>query len=362
MLELDFLNARKLGFPSESDFFQYIENEVDLDDVDGNVNIIGSVNNYPGRRQFIDAIEDGFEPIWADGDLRLVAAHTRDRSIPYYVYFDQDFPVFITTANITEEMPPTIEAFLESDPHLGRFWLSMEQVERMRRRIVRKYQDVIIPFFTGHRSKYSEIPAEKRGDIERTISYWAEDGRETYKEMRAKYGVLPTNIRFERPNDFKFGIKQEGIFTHQSGSIIDAWELLQKERDSKQDIKDVINSGGFGESESQVFPDHKISASSPWGITANGGDKLLGSDAIKTFKVRMEEDRWMFGVSEFSRVGDTGFDTELVDDVGYSRTQMRGYDDSVRVYPLDRNDIDSQFRVFNFVQDHFDASCRPIKI
>lgn len=362
MSELDFLNAREQGFLTESDFFQHVENEVDLDDIDGNVNIIGSVNNYSDRRQFINTVEDGFEPIWSDGDLRLVAAHTRDRPIPYYVYFDQDFPVFITTANITEEMPPTIETFLESDPHLGRFWLSMEQVERMRRTIVRKYQDVIIPFFTGHRSKYSGIPAEKRGDIERTISYWAEDGRETYKEMRAKYGVLPTNIRFERPNDFKFGIKQEGIFTHQNGSIIDVWELLQQERDSKQDIKDVINSGGFGESESQVFPDHQISASSPWGITANGGDKLLSSDPIKTFKTRMQEERWMFGVSEFNRISDSGFNAELVDNVGYSRTQMRGYDDSVRVYPLDRNDIDSQFRIFNFVQDHFDASCRAIEV
>lgn len=362
MSELDFLNARAHGFSSESEFFQYIENDVNLEGISGNINIIGSVNNYSESRQFIDAVKDEFELIWGDEDLHLVAAHTRDRPIPYYVYFDQDFPVFITTANITEEMPPTIEAFLKSDPHLGRFWLSMEQVERMRRHIVRQYQDVIIPFFTGHRSKYSEIPAEKRGDIERTISYWAEDGRETYKEMRAKYGVLPTNIRFERPNDFKFGIKQEGIFTHQNGSIIDVWELLQQERDSKQDVKDVINSGGFGESESKVFPDHQISASSPWGITADGGDQLLSKDAIKTFKVRMQEDRWMFGVSEFSKVGDPGFKAELVDNVGYSRTQMRGYNDSVRIYPLDRNDIDSQFRIFNFVQDHFDASCRAIEV
>lgn len=362
MSELDFLDARDQSFSSESDFFQYIEEGVDLNNIPENVNLIGSVNNYDNRNDFLQRINEEFEQIWAEGDLWLVAAHTRGGAVPYYMYFDADFPVFITTASITKEMPPTIESFLQSDPRLGRFWLSMEQVERMRRIIVREYSDVIIPFFTGHRSKYSEIPAEKRPDIERTISYWAEDGRETYKEVRAKYGVLPTNIRFERPNDFKFGIKQEGIFTHQKGSITDVWGLLDQERRNKKGIKDVINTGGMGTSESRLFPEHKISASNPWGIVSASNQRLLSSNALDTFTDRLEEDRWKFGVSEYSRVGDPGFDAELVDSIGFSRTQMRGYEDSVRVYPLDRNDIDSQFRIFNFVQDHFDSSCEAIEV
>lgn len=364
MNELDFLDAGDLNFSSESDFFNYLVDDVNLDELDGvdNVNLIGSVNNYQSPEQFWEAVMREFEPIWRNGNLHFLAAHTREKAIPYYVYYHSDFPIFITTAKITDEMPPTIEEFLESDPNLGRFWLSMEQIERMRQAIIRKYNDVIIPFFTGHRSEYSVIPAEKRGNIERTVSYWADDGRETYKEMRTKYGILPTNIRFERPDHFKFGIKKDGIFTHQRGSIADVLELFQRERDSKQPVKDVINTGGVTSGDSQIFPDHKISASNPWGITTETGRGLLENGAIDTFEVRMKEDRWKFGVSEFQKTGGPGFNAELVDDIGYSRTQILGYDDAVRVYPLDRNDIDSQIRVFNFAQDHFDASCRAIKI
>lgn len=359
MSELDFLDVHDHSFSSEREFFEFVEERDSIAKVGENINIVGSVNNYSSHADFQKAITLGFEEIWADENVSLLAAHYNGRAIPYYTLYDQDFPIFITTGNITKEMPNTIGEFLQNDPHVGRFWLSMEQIEQVRRTLVRKYDDLIIPFFTGHRSKYSDVPAEKRGNIERTISYWAEDGRETFKELRSKYGVLPTNIRFERPNDFKFGVKQEGVFTHQKGSIMDIWELLDEERERKQVLKSTINSGGFDTSPSAVFEGHEISHSSPWAIEMSD---VLGENPIDKFEDRVSEDKWEFGVSEFRPAGRSGFRAELVDENMYGRTRLDGRGEKVRIYPLDGNDIDPQFRVFAFMQDHFDPSCNPVEV
>lgn len=361
MTEFDFLDASGQEFSSESELFKYVDNENVLDDVGTDVNFIGSVNNYETRNQFFSSIGNSFERIWEEDeeDLELLSASTQNRAIPYYVYYDDDFPIFITTANISDEMPQTIENHLQSDPNLGRFWISMQEMDRMRSRLVQQDDDVIIPFFTGHRSEYSEVPAEKRDEVTRTMTYWAEDGRETYKEMRKKYGILPTNIRFHRPSDYKFGLKQEGIVTHQSGSISKAWGLFEGEKSKKKILKDIINTGGQASTESNVFPEESISASKPWEIEIPGG---ITEASLNNFESRLAEDRWSFGISEYENPTRSRFTAELIDEYQFGRTELEGGRDKVRVYPIDGNDIDPQFRIYNFAQDHFDPQSRPQEV
>lgn len=360
MTEFDFLDAQDRTFDSEQDFIEYIDNDVTLSDLDGKLNIIGSVNDYPNKVQFEKALSFGFEPIWKSDDLRLLVAHTDSKAIPYYVYLDDEFPLFFTTANITDEMPPTIEQFLQRDPRLGRFWLSMEQMELLRQEITSKYDDLIIPFFTGHRSKFTDIPAEKREDLERTMSYWARDGRQVYKEMRSKYGILPKNILFERPNHFKFGIKQEGVFKHRQGSVKETWNLYRSERERKKIVKKAIDTGGYDdETQSILFEGRTLATSRPWGIET----KEFGVAAIDNFESRVSEDRWEFGVSAYkSKTEIPGFDAHLIDSNSYVRTKLRGRHDSIRIYPDEDSGIDQHIRIYNLVQDHFDPSCKAIAI
>ncbi|UTF52786.1 hypothetical protein [Natronosalvus rutilus] len=361
MPEFDFLDASGQAFSDERNLFEYVDRNDVLEDVGRNVNIIGSVNNFNTRREFFAAIESNFERIWGEEEenLELLSANSDGRAIPYYVYYDDDFPLFITTANISEEMPDTIEKFIVSQPNIGRFWISMQEMDSMRARVVREDPDVIIPFFTGHRSKYSDVPAEKREDVTRTMTYWAIDGRKTYKEMRKKYGILPTNIRFERPDQYKFGLKQEGIITHQKGTITKAWDLFQSQKERQLILKRAINSGGAHSVESGVYPDHRISSTKPWEIDLT---KPISGDPLEGFESRLSEDRWKFGLSEFSNPTNSRFSAEVIDEDKFGRTEIEGNWKSIRVYPIDGNDIDPQFRVFNFVQDHFDASCEPMEV
>lgn len=361
MPEFDFLNASGQSFSDERKLFEFVDQTDAVDDVGKNINIVGSVNNFNNRNEFFSAVESNFERIWEEDEqnLELLSANSNGRAIPYYVYYDDNFPLFITTANISEEMPDTIEEFIISEPNIGRFWISMQEMDSIRARLIREDPDVTIPFFTGHRSKYSDIPAEKREDVTRTMTYWATDGRKTYKEMRKKYGILPTNIRFKSPDQYKFGIKQEGIIAHQKGTITKAWDLFESQKERQLLLKNAINSGGTHSVESGVHSDEHISSSKPWKINLS---KTISESPLNGFESRLQEDRWKFGLSEFSSPTDTRFSAEVIDEDKFGRTEIEGNWESIRVYPIDGNDIDPQFRVFNFVQDHFDSGCTPMEV
>ncbi|MEZ3144990.1 hypothetical protein [Halobaculum sp. MBLA0143] len=355
MSELDFIEAKNRGFSSARDFFSYIDDVSALDSFNGNTNIVASINNYGGRSQFFNSLDSQFEILWSNDDLRLMVANTAGKTIPYYVYYDDHFPVFLTTANITDEMPPTIERFLRSDRQLGRFWMSMEQMDKLRLQMSRKYSGLVIPFFTAKYTQHSGQESQRRADISRTISYWGDDGKESYKEMRGKYGVGPTNIRFSRPGHFKFGVKSEGVFTHMDGPVGEIWELLESEKKRKQQVKSVINSGGTGQSSSRVFEETKVSASEPWAVKLNNE---IGDRDLNEFKSRVEDEKWEFDLSEY-RTNTHSFEAEVVDKISYGRTEMIGSGGRIRIFPIDGNDIDPQIRTYNLVQDHFDSDCSP---
>jgi hypothetical protein len=354
MTELDFVDAKGAQFKSMSGFFKYIDAESDLQSEGGNTNFVASVNNYQSRSGFFDSLESQFEILWAQGDLCLLAANAAGKTVPYYAYYDDHFPVFVTTANITEEMPPTIEKYLQSDSQLGRFWMSMEQMDKLRRHISHKYPELVIPFYTAKYYKHSGKSPRRRPDVDRTISYWGEDGKESYKEMRSKYGVAPTNIRFSRPGDFKFGVKSEGVFTHMNGSVEEIWDLLESEKKRKLSVKNAINSGGRRETTSRIFGEIKVSGSDPWAVALS--EKTIEDQDLTEFQKRVEDDKWDFNISERS-MGSNSFEMEIVDTVSYGRTELIGSNDQIRIYPIDGNDIDPQLRAFNLVQDHFDSAC-----
>jgi hypothetical protein len=359
---LDFLDISGQDLQSEDELFSYINEEVDLEDgVDDNVSIIGSINDYRDKESFVSSFSSHFEVIQQyEEDIYLLASSVGEEYIPYYVYVKENFPIFITTANITDEMPPTIEKYLQQDTNLGRFWISMERMEDLRKSLVSRHSDLIIPFFSGYRSRYSEQPAQKRPEYKRRMTYWADDGLETYKELKRNYGILPTNIQFERGNHFKFRMKQEGIFTHRGGSLKEAWKLFKRELKRKRRIKRHIDKGGPEELQSSLYDEKEISVSRPWAVNLK---KKITDEELETFKDRLQEDRWEFGVAEYNpRYEKSQFSAELVDDTNHGLTRLRTHEDNIRVFQKSGSDIDQQIRIYNFIEDHIDPECEAVAV
>lgn len=356
----DFLNAMDHDFESANHLIRYIEDEVDLTGLSTGMNLVGSVNDYPQSDSFIDSLGSYFDLINSSGDLHLLKASVDDKAIPYYVYFDETFPIFLTTANITDEMPPTINAYLRNTPNVGRFWLSQRQMEEIRKNIIANHNDVLIPFFSANRTPSSEIPANRRPDVNRSITYYADDGRETYREMRHQYGVLPRILEFERPNHFKFRIKNRGVFVHERGSIEELWKAFQREKDRKKRVKSIIDTSNLTEKRSGVFENAKISVSEPWAIEVNSG---IEAGQVKNFRSHLNQMELEFGVSEYdSSPSIPSFEAELIDSTSFETTRLMSNGDTIRIYPRELTDIDQSFRIYNFVSDHFGPNCRAVEV
>ena len=358
--QFDFLNATDVDFQSAEDFISYIENDVDLKEVPSDLNFVGSASDHLSRDAFLASIGDTFEVISENDNLYLLTADTGEEVIPYYVYFDEDFPIFVTTANITDEMPPTINEYLRSGQNVGRFWLSHRQMNNIYADLVSRYDNLLVPFFSATRSPHSDTPAQKRPDMNRRITYYADDGLETYRELRYKYGVLPSILEFELPNRFKFKVKDRGVFTHERGSVKPLWNLLKREVDRKREVKNVIDTGNYGNTQSSIF-DSSISVSTPWAINVGGNG--IQADRLNTFEGYLEASDLEFGVSEYVAEPEIpGFEAELIDDTRYERTKLKTRGDTVRVYPRELTDLDQSFRIFNFVSDHFGPKCKPVEV
>ncbi len=172
--------------------------------------------------------------------------------------------------------------------------------------------------------------------------------------MRFNYGILPKIMVFQRPNHFKFRVKQEGVFIHVSGSIIDLWTSLTNEFKRAREIKKYSNTGNYGEVRS-FFDDHDFQISSPWAIEVKDG---IQKEPLENFKPHIEEKFWEFSVSEFnSHLQVPHFEAELIDNHYHERLNLASKNDTIRVYPREKTDIDQSIRIFNFMSDHFDSEC-----
>ncbi|WP_331234854.1 hypothetical protein [Natronorarus salvus] len=352
----DYLNAQNKDFESINSFIDYLELDYKVGDSPGDFNIIASINNLPSKSEFSQNIERNFNIVFQNDDLVLFKAKVDKEIVCHYVYLDDEFPIFFTKANKTDQIPPTIESFLQNTADVGRLQLSRRRIDQIRTELVRKYEDeIIIPFFSARRPVDASISAKRRSQFQRSIQYRASDGLETYREMKFNYGVLPKIMDFEVANQFKFRVKQDGILVLYSGSILELWERLQQEVSRAKQIKDSSNTAAYGKVGSSFYPNDGMTVSSPWGIEVKSGIK---EEYLESLPTHLEEKFWEFGLSEYHPMPEIpGFTAELIDETHYERTVLKTKGNTVRVFPRKLTDIDQTVRIFNFVSDHFDSEC-----
>jgi len=358
----DFLDLMDRRFSSADNLVHFLDNEADLSSVPGEFNIFAAVNNLEDKAGFFRAVQlsDHFRISEESEDLKLLRASYEGSPVYTYVYLQDDFPVFFTTANKTDELPPTIWAFLQETQDIGRLQLPKRAIDNLRKRLVSEYDDLIVPYFSARRSFDSNTPSRRRPNTERSIQYRGIDGIETYKEMRYNYGILPKIMVFERPHRFKFRVKQNGVFVHIGGGLFELWTALKREMKRALSIKESANTGGYSDVQSTFFENREIHISSPWEIKVNDGIEKAGIDG---FKSHLSEDFYEFNVSEFQTIPDAAaFQAEIIDDSSHELLTLKSKSDTIRVFPREQTDIDQSVRIYNFVSDHFDSECEAREV
>lgn len=356
--EADFLDAIDRDFSSRDDFVSYIKSDVNLGTLDNKLSLVGSVCDY-NRATFIESLSRYFDIINQNDDLLLLWAP--EEHIPYYVHIeDQEFPLFFASANKTDEIPDTLVNYLKKDQAMSRMWIGKREMERLRQQMVEKYSDLIIPQFTAKRSKHTDIPAKKRPEYDRTMRYWADDGLETYRHVKSRYGILPTNIQLEDPGHFKFQITQDGVFTAIDGGVDNIVSLIKQSTKRLRFIKEKINTAAYDENGSEYLQDGLLPYSKPWAIQL---DDRPATNDIRHFQGNIEASNLEFTVVNFDPSFDSsGFNAELMDKNDYGKTAIRTKEAAIRVYPRESTGIDQSFRIYNFVDDHIEPEPEAVEV
>ncbi|WP_424007653.1 hypothetical protein [Haloferax denitrificans] len=358
--ELDFLDVGRQHFQDFNRFKAHIEEKVTLSSLDGKLSVVGSISNYNSKDDFTNSLSERFEVVREQGNLLLLKSKTRDVSC--YVHINDGCPLFFTTGTKTKDIPKTIGEQIKRDPQLSRMWVGKRRMEEIRQEIAND-DDVLIPYFTAHYSPSSDVKNVTRKGVERTIQYYGNDGKQTFKEMKEQYGVFPTNVQFKKPGSFKFRITQDGVFTLNSGSATPVISALQDTVEQLREVKDAVNSSSYETVESGLGRDHSVPVSNPWKIELT---KPLTSSHLEYFQDSIESDNWDFGVSRYddgAKSGETWLSAEVVDKVNYGRIGIRTKSPkTIRIYPREMTGFGPSMRLFSFVSNHLDQYSQADKV
>jgi hypothetical protein len=357
----DFLELDRKEFRSRDTFINHIDRKYKHGELSRSFNIISAVNNLENPSKFSDYVEREFNVLEENGDLLRIHTTLEEDPVYSYVYLDDIAPLFLTTANKTDQIPPTITRFLQSTQKIGRLRLSKRSIDEMRQMIVSEHEHVMVPYFSARRAADEPISAQRRPEMKRSIRYRADDGLETYREMRHNYGVLPSIMTFERPNKFKFKIKDDGTFVHVGGSLQTLWDCLKRQIDRVEEVVKYANTGSYEEAESYFLDEsEQFAVSKPWAVEIEPG---ISPKHVRTLPTQLSESFWEFSVADYYSQPEIGsFEAEVIDDTTQERTTMKTKGDDVRIFPRELTDVDQSLRLYNFINDHFDANCTPKKV
>ncbi|WP_424015195.1 hypothetical protein ACOZ35_04135 [Halorubrum xinjiangense] len=360
MSKLDFLDVGSESYEEFPDFVDYIKEDVELAEIEGKLSLIGSISEFESKEQLVSSLNPTFEIIRDLGNLLLISGGPNNT--PFYVHINDFCPVFLTTGTKTKDLPATIDTYFKREGSVSRLWVGKKQMDTIRRGIANKHPDVRIPYFTAHHSPTSEdtIGGITRPDFERTIQYYGEDGRRTFQEVKSKYGVFPTNVRFKKPNGFKFRITNDGVFTINSG-LSEPLTIIQSSIDRLREVKSKIKTSDFDQVSNEFVSEQNLEMSEPWGIKLESG---LERRDVDNFAANIQSRDWDFELSRLtSSFGDIpGFSAEIVDQNSYGRAGMRTKNDLIRVYPREHTTFSQFMRIYSFVSDHIDSNAQPIAL
>lgn len=352
---LDFLNADGGEYRSLSDVTSHISDSVHMPNIDGDLSVIGTISDFDEIEQFLESTESHFTTEARFGNLFLLQANSLD--VPYYVFHaaKSNFPIWFTTGRKTQDMPETIDAYIASEKDLGRLWISKTQMENLRQRVVDEHPDVLMPYFTASRSRHSDMPAKRRNEFERTIQYYGKDGLDTFEEVKHDYGVLPTNIKFQKANEFKFKFTTRGVFTIKNGGLSEVLNVIENAIERLREVKRAVDTSRYSIKQGKYGNNVQIPESKPWAIELSA--PLDQSDVDRFSSEELQD--WEFELaSETVSIDEqeSYYKAELYDKRTRGKTKIRSNENSIRIYPREKTGIDQAIRVFEFVNDQIDPS------
>lgn len=313
--------------------------------------VISGVTEYD-RGEFQETLQGkGWEFLEDYGAIQKIAlSYSEEHTAEAYLSFDDDYNLvfFYTDQRKTEEIENAIEPFLHNTRGVHYLYISPRILKETREKIVEKETGAKITEFVAKRTERTEVPAEYRPDINRTVNYYGDDGLERLRSWERDLGVLPHIMQIQIPDKIQFRIDKEGVFKLQSGSLTSLFEYVEDCIQRSLEIAEAYKNTDFRMLE--VSDDFKVPRSVPATIELKNE---LEYHEIEKVEDNIEDNKYVV-LDSFAEEGSLFFSGKVYDETHNLFFNLRANTDEIRIFPEDESDIGSFYRFFEFVQTTVD--------
>lgn len=352
---MTFLDIEGKYFTDVSEFVEYLSQAQSQGKSFGTIQLIPTVSSHKSFDQFIESINEyGFSIVAEAGKLILVSKIHEKDIVYFYIFFDDRnrVPLFLTDAKKTDELPDILFDFLRKSKNLSNLWISPVVMKEIKDDLIKQHDDLIITYFSAKRSPNTRLTAHYRPNIERSIIYRGIDGKHTLDEMEFYYGVLPKILEMKIPNGISFKIDNKGIITIREGDITSIFDIIERLVRHIKPIKEAIGTSGYSISKvgKKQF---ERTIQIPWSVSFS---QTVTDTIVPNICQNIEEEEWDFSLLEYSEVSPKSpFSARVIDNNSGSSFDITLYNRGIRIYPVEKTDIGSYLRFYEFVLESVDS-------
>lgn len=259
--------------------------------------------------------------------------------------------LFYSNYRKTEELR-LLQDFLEAAPGTYRLFLRPLLVKDILDRLMSSHEDLHILDFTASRNVNSRTPAKLRANTQRTIRYWAQDGREALGELSDAYGLVPKKLRVDIPGVAKFSLDNLGAFTFFDGNLRVLLEIVKSAIDSGVADAEILKKAHF-----DLYPtsipgeEFSVAVSSPADIAL---EVRLDVSLMPALLAKLEEEEFIPYNTSIEE-GSLFFRSDVLDLKTSKIFRLRADQESLRVLPGSKDSMKPLLRFYEFVLEELDA-------
>ncbi|MBP2133390.1 hypothetical protein J2128_001344 [Methanomicrobium sp. W14] len=322
-----------------------------------NVHIIPAISTFRSAEEFFKSLDDaGFRVDGGFGKLLYISKELGGDRVVFYVFYDEstNISLFITTAKKSKEIPDVLFKYINHERNISNLWISPCTMKEIKDDLSGKYEKMMITYFSARRGTSTDIKAEIRPEISRSIIYRGLDGKKTLEELEYYYGVLPKILEIKLPNGVHFKIDNKGIITLNDGRFDEIFKILDYIIEKIITVKNAIN-----ESEYKIFnigknKQFRHALQKPWSVIISRNIDIGSMPKIcKSFN----SEEWNFTLLESVLIsGSLLFTARLIDNYSGTKFDISMIGNRIDIFPVDETDIGSSIRFYEFILENIDNS------
>lgn len=354
-MTMTFLNIKGKQFTDISEFVDYLSSNQSEGKGFWNIQLVPTVSNHKSFKQFVESLlEYGFSIVQEAGKLMLISKVHENDTVYFYIYFDDrnQIPLFLTDAKKSDELPNILFDYLRKSKDLSNLWISPIVMKEIKDDLIKQHNDLIITYYSAKRSPNTRFLSHYRPNIERSIIYRGIDGKEALEEMEFYYGVLPKILEMRIPNGISFKIDNKGIITIREGDITSIFEIIERLIQHINPIKDAIGTSRYSISKvgKKQF---ERTIQIPWSVAFSD---TATDTIVPNICQNIEQEEWDFTLLESSEISsESPFSARVIDNISGSSFDISLHNKGIRIYPIEKTDIGTCMRFFEFVLESVDS-------